>query len=313
MLEKSKNNLVSNSVKGVLLPLTFLNPSIVFVHGLMGSSDTWLHKESNIHWPQDLLPQDISDARILQFSYDADILRLWNSDFPSEIDIAAEDMLKYLARIREGTSFEDKKIFFVAHSVGGLVTQAALNISRSSPQEYIKKVGEYIQGIAFLGTPQCGGDFVQWADIGTRMMNMVQNSNMDIVAGLKPRSGVLGVIALLQHDFLVFLRRRREEKSIIHITCFYEELPLETPDVGLVVPKDSAILAAYSCYGMLANHLDMTKFESSDDPSYQDICGELLRWMKPLRANQVVQDPGRDNSFPKGKKMKVRKLADVES
>jgi pimeloyl-ACP methyl ester carboxylesterase len=55
-----------------------VHSSIVFVHGLTGSSDTWLHKQSATHWPRDLLPQCFSDAHILQFVYDADVLRLWH-------------------------------------------------------------------------------------------------------------------------------------------------------------------------------------------------------------------------------------------
>jgi len=46
---------------------------IVFVHGLTGNAyNTWLHKDTRVHWPSQLLRQDIPDARILSFGYDAD-------------------------------------------------------------------------------------------------------------------------------------------------------------------------------------------------------------------------------------------------
>jgi hypothetical protein len=133
----------------------------------------------------------------------------------------------------------------------------------------------------FLGTPHFGADLAKWADFGTRTMNMVQNPNVDIVAVLKPGSEVL---AIIQKDFHSVLRMRRKERTDIYITCFYEELPLKIPGVGLVVPMHSGILPGYSSYGIHANHQEMTKFGSLDAASYQDVSGELLRWIKPLRA-----------------------------
>ena len=48
---------------------------IVSVHGLTENAlNTWFHKGTHVHWPRHLLSQDISDARILSFGYDADII-----------------------------------------------------------------------------------------------------------------------------------------------------------------------------------------------------------------------------------------------
>jgi hypothetical protein len=44
----------------------------VAVHGLSGDSiDTWTHPKSNTLWLKDFLPQQISDARIMTFGYNA--------------------------------------------------------------------------------------------------------------------------------------------------------------------------------------------------------------------------------------------------
>lgn len=53
------------------------NPAVdvCFVHGVGGGNvSTWTLKE--VCWPRDLLPEDIPDARILSFGYDAKILLL---------------------------------------------------------------------------------------------------------------------------------------------------------------------------------------------------------------------------------------------
>jgi protein SERAC1 len=55
--------------------LTREDCSIVLVHGLTGSShETWLDK-TGVHSPTTILSQDIDDARILAFGYDADVVR----------------------------------------------------------------------------------------------------------------------------------------------------------------------------------------------------------------------------------------------
>jgi hypothetical protein len=48
------------------------NDSIVAVHGLGGDAiDTWTHPKSNAFWLKDFLPQQIPDARVLTFGYNA--------------------------------------------------------------------------------------------------------------------------------------------------------------------------------------------------------------------------------------------------
>lgn len=42
------------------------------VHGLEGDSiETWIHPKSNAFWLKDFLPQQIPDARIMTFGYNA--------------------------------------------------------------------------------------------------------------------------------------------------------------------------------------------------------------------------------------------------
>jgi hypothetical protein len=47
--------------------------SIVAVHGLNGDAiDAWRHPKSKKFWLKDFLPQQIPDARIMTFDYNAD-------------------------------------------------------------------------------------------------------------------------------------------------------------------------------------------------------------------------------------------------
>lgn len=66
----------------VLTDTIYCRISIVFVHGLTGDRvSTWTVKPKNdgdsVFWPLDLLPKSISNARIMSFGYDADVVNFW--------------------------------------------------------------------------------------------------------------------------------------------------------------------------------------------------------------------------------------------
>lgn len=199
---------------------------IVFVHGLTGNAyNTWLHKDARVHWPSELLRQDIPDARILSFGYDADIVNFWNPVSNSRLSNHAESLVGDLVRRRERTNTETRKILFVAHSLGGLVIEYALSHSRNTAEKFLHQVERCTAGIIFLGVPHYGADLVSWAKFGTRMVGVLRQANKDIVGVLDPGSEMLREV---QKGFHIILRLRKDEGSEISITCFFEELPVIT-------------------------------------------------------------------------------------
>ena len=199
---------------------------IVFVHGLTGNAyNTWLHKDPRVHWPSELLRQDIPDARILSFGFDADIVNFWNPVSNSRLSNHAESLVGDLVRKRERTNTETRKILFVAHSLGGLVIEYALSHSRNTAEKFLHQVERYTAGIIFLGVPHYGADLVSWGKFGTRMVGILRRANKDIVAVLDPGSEMLREV---QKGFHIILRLRKDEGSEISITCFFEELPVIT-------------------------------------------------------------------------------------
>lgn len=198
---------------------------IVFVHGLMGNAyNTWLHQSTNIHWPGQLLSQDLPDVRILSFGYDADIVHLWNPASTNRLSNHAQNMVGELVRQRERTDTEFRPILFVAHSLGGLVTEHALNYSKRAVEGHLHQIERRTIGIVFLGVPHCGTNLASWAEFGERMLKVLKRANKDIVKVMKPGSEMLQMV---QNDFHNILRQRKDEGSEISITCFYEELPMK--------------------------------------------------------------------------------------
>jgi len=74
---------------------------IVFVHGLTGDSyDTWFEVKSGIYWPVHLLSQDVPDARILAFGYDADVTKFLGPVSQNNLRDHASALLGELAAMR---------------------------------------------------------------------------------------------------------------------------------------------------------------------------------------------------------------------
>lgn len=55
-----------------------------------------------------------------------------------------------------------------------------------------------------------------------------------------------------------------------------------TTDSYKIVPKDSATLDRYTSIGIHANHIDMSKFMSDQDPDYRNVLSELQRFIESI-------------------------------
>lgn len=130
------------------------------------------------------------------------------------------------------------------------MVQDALCLSRNGVEAHTQQIERSTLAIAFLGTPHHGADLAAWATFGSKIANILNSANSDIVAVLKPGSEVL---ARIQKIFHGIVRSRLKGGRDLHMSCFYEELPVKV--VGVVVPKDSAIIPGYDGYGIHANHM----------------------------------------------------------
>lgn len=208
--------------------LTTTNPEacidIVFIHGLKGHPDqTWRHNKSRIHWPTDFLRKDIPDCRILNFGYDADILAILNSPSLNRLHHHAENLVGDLVRHRERTGTQDRAILFVAHSLGGLVTQAALNMSEHNAKAYLRQIERCTAGIVFLGTPHSGSGMASLSEAIIGFVKVFHSANNDIISVLEPCSEVLEIV---QGQFYQLLQKRVTAELKLEVTCFSEELPI---------------------------------------------------------------------------------------
>jgi protein SERAC1 len=74
---------------------------LVFVHGLRGSRlKTW--SSGNVFWPRDLLKDDVKNARVITWGYDASVANAFAYASKESIFGHADTLLSDLARLRRG-------------------------------------------------------------------------------------------------------------------------------------------------------------------------------------------------------------------
>lgn len=255
---------------------------------------TWTGKTPdgrNVLWPKELLKERFPAARISSFSYDANAVNLVHRVSTQSITQHANDLLIELETMRRETRTVSKldslrgilliilqqeyKLIFAVHSLGGLVVQKMLALSKNSHEAHYQRIESLTVGVAFFGTPMLGADLAAWASIGTALSSILKHTNRDIVGILEPDSAMAESIRL---DITNLVATRVHTGNPINIAFFYECLPV--PGYGkVVVNAKSATWPPHYQKGIQADHMDMAKFASTQARGYRDFVGEVGSWI----------------------------------
>ncbi|ROV96972.1 hypothetical protein VSDG_04162 [Cytospora chrysosperma] len=263
---------------------------LIFVHGLRGGSiKTWRkgNDPRNV-WPQLWLPLEsgLQNANIHSFGYDSD----WASTKSSVLNIHdfGQSLLEEMRNspyLRDGGK---GPILLVGHSMGGLVIKKAFILARDVPE-----FQERIRCIFFLATPHRGSDYAA-----------LLNNVLAVSGVLSPRHYISDLVTgstsaqLINEDFARYA-------SELPVFSFYETLRMS---IGIssciIVDKISAVLGPgfrkERVQYLNANHRDICKFDSPDDPNYitlknaitsatQDILKEVIGTkLKESRASMLI-------------------------
>uniref|UniRef100_A0A0B7KK83 DUF676 domain-containing protein n=1 Tax=Bionectria ochroleuca TaxID=29856 RepID=A0A0B7KK83_BIOOC len=245
---------------------------IVAIHGLNGHREkTWI-ADNGVHWLRSLLPNDLPNARILCWGYDA------NTHSSSRVSCQylydhAQTLVSDLSRKRKITKTSERPIIFIAHSLGGIVLKSALIHSDAAREGALlehRSVKLSTYGILFMGTPHQGGNGVQLGRVLANVASIFISADDRLLKHLERDSEwlqqQLGQYGPISGDF---------------VTKFaYEQY--ETPTLLghsiLVVPKVSAVVPGQADAEPIvihADHISMVKFASKENADYKMVVEQL--------------------------------------
>ncbi|PSN58607.1 hypothetical protein BS50DRAFT_448885, partial [Corynespora cassiicola Philippines] len=167
-----------------------------------------------------------------------------------------------------------RPLFFIVHSLGGLVTEQALLVALEPNKPRLRSIASCAAGIIFMGTPHSGSYLATWGYTLARLLDRFWRTNKELLSLLKQRSEVLKAAEE------VFQRHLTSSGTLSHVRifCFYETVAVDV--VGFVVPEESATMMPHPNCGIDANHMDMTKSTSFHDAGFISLKGVLHDWTR---------------------------------
>ncbi|KAK3172720.1 hypothetical protein OEA41_006044 [Lepraria neglecta] len=247
---------------------------ILFVHGLFGSrEDTWT--EDRILWPRDLLPNDVPNARIMTFGYDADVVKLDASQVTNNtMETHAADLCSALATLRASTStVRDEERVIGSSSNNDIRLNALVTGEQSPPGHDTAIVSSYIQGMIFFGTPFRGSNSAKWANYVQKIAHAFSETNTNKLRDLRENSDKLKMLA---EAFPGIHRKRYDKGEIIGVAFFFETLRLHKI---LIVEEDSAwIPGVGDKESIRADHTSICKFSTRENEGYKAVVGKIKKF-----------------------------------
>ncbi|KAF8515163.1 hypothetical protein BU17DRAFT_51957 [Hysterangium stoloniferum] len=243
-----------------LSPGTSPTIDIVAIHGFDGHREASWTADNGQLWLRDFLPQTIPTARIWSYGYDA---YTENASSQQTVHGHAQDFLAKLSNSRETDRTTRRPIFFIAHSLGGIILKSALIQASMANKRHLlryKWICLSTYGILFLGTPHQGTDVV------LKFISLCCRPNNILLKHLISHSELL---QQQNYDF-------NPIAADFQMNFFYEYLPTRLADgtFEIIVPKSSAVVPGIvdvPSIGMYKSHSGMAKFQSMDDDDFKTI------------------------------------------
>ncbi|KAI0452034.1 hypothetical protein F5B21DRAFT_355977 [Xylaria acuta] len=224
--------------------------------------------EHKVFWPQDYLVEDVPEAEVWTYGYNADVFKVpFQASNRNSVSQHSRDLATKLEREIENQA----PIVFVAHSLGGIVVKDV--IRRSELCQSRTKL------IVFLGTPHRGSPHATWGVIASNLASVVfQDANKRIVEALELNSEVLDNIHVeflrIVHGTGMKVHSFQEARAILGIKGL----------VGKVVDDYSSKVDLPPQFETVesidANHMQMARCRNKTDAQYRDIVGVLKQFIR---------------------------------
>jgi len=234
--------------------------NIVFIHGLGGDRLlTWhYHERKHPLWDEyNFWPGWLADAlpgfRVWLFGYDSKKFFLERGHDNHRYDIA-KNLLGYL-RARQ---LEQKPLWFVSHSLGGLVVKQMLRVARDGDLPIL----EQVKGVVFLATPHLGSDLARSGDI----LNIISLNLLKITPSVEELKSHNAGLRDLDEWY-----RRNSQECGIKTFPFYE---MNNTWGVKVVNEDSANPKVHQqefCTPVESDHIEIARCRTRHDLVYTSV------------------------------------------
>lgn len=284
--------------------------AFVFIHGLESSARTAFTNdevEPPLSWP-DMLSADA--AEILKLPYrslafkDADIYLVDYSDVFTDdrVNVSIEQMSQQVAEAltTHGLLSDHKHVWFVAHSLGGILTKRMLvKWSADGRQQLLS----HVAGVTLLGVPSNGTPVANLGDSDFgKLVQAWLGFKARHISDLRTTATTNTYLQALENDWSRFFERRPVDRSgFPRISCAYETKSQYRISAGFLFSKDIEIVPEIytktmcdgETYPVNKTHMDLPAPTSKDDPVLTWFRGQVRQAFLGLAgAGQVFDRAG---------------------
>ncbi|KAH7319435.1 hypothetical protein BKA65DRAFT_102242 [Rhexocercosporidium sp. MPI-PUGE-AT-0058] len=250
---------------------------VVAIHGLNGHAlNTWA--DDKTIWFRDLLPDLVPGVslRVSTYGYSSELI---SSGSKGQMLDFVLGLLSALETLRTSTNTEDVRIFFICHSLGGILFKKCLLMANERSNLY-GSIASSICGVAFFGTPHRGSGGANLSKICLDIARVVYpDVRSDLVANLKRTAEELANIGCSVPSLL----------QRLSIVTAYETRPLKLfRPAGRIVGRESALLNLTNemAIPIDADHRDMCRFSDPEDPRFRPV---ILAIAEAIKKNAVAK------------------------
>ncbi|RYP81323.1 hypothetical protein DL769_002052 [Monosporascus sp. CRB-8-3] len=201
----------------------------------------------SVFWPRDYLTEDIPEARVWTYGYNADVVSgMFQADNQNSVSQHGQDLATHFKRDIENEGFQGPTIF-VAHSLGGIIVKDIEHLSVTN-------------------------------EVGRLSCLAFQDSNKRIVKALEVNSEVLDNIQdeflQIAHDASIKVHSFQEARGISGVKGLHEKVVSDfSSKVGL--PEQLETVERID-----ANHMQMARCSDKTDQQYRVISKVLTQFIR---------------------------------
>ncbi|XP_015784945.1 protein SERAC1 [Tetranychus urticae] len=239
---------------------------VVFFHGLMGGvyrtwrqySGSWTEGNQTRCWPQDWLPLDVPDLRIIAIDYHSSLFERKANCIPEARSLRdrAELLINELLKAGLGK----RPIILIGHSMGGLLIKQILVNCHSKNDPDHSKLLDAVKGIVFYSVPHRGSGATKLS-LNLQRILIPSQEIKDLIKDSP-------VLTDLHQKFISLLSTKK-----IDIISFGEKEQVQVNIKGvkvnaLLVPTESSHLDVGEFHILNTNHFLTCKPYDQSSPSY---------------------------------------------